>query len=118
MASNPAASSTTTSLLSAPSMPARRRASSLRRTATLWGARPTGTRSGTIGVVSGGSVVFVLANDDPLPMAFESLASAAGYMEAVEVENGLYSTPDDAVELNITTHHDPAGLQHILQRAR
>jgi hypothetical protein len=107
---------------------------------TLWGARPAATRSGTIGVVSEGSAVFVLANDDPLPMAFESLASAAGYMEAVDVENGLYSTPDpstglsgavytvdgrvveasatnDAVELNITTHHDPAGLQSILQRA-
>jgi hypothetical protein len=73
-------------------------------------------------------------------MAFESLASAAGYMEAIDVQNGLYSTPDpgtglrgavytvdgrvveasaahDAVALHTTTHYDPAGLQHILQRA-
>ena len=40
------------------------------------------------------SAVFVFANDDPLPMAFDSLASAVGYMEAIDVENGLYSELD------------------------
>lgn len=36
--------------------------------------------------------VIVFANDDPLPMAFASLAHAAGYMEAIDVEDGLYSS--------------------------
>jgi hypothetical protein len=71
---------------------------------------------------------------------FESLASAAGYMEAIDVENGLYSSlaprtglhgavytvdgrfveasaANDAVVLRITSHRDPAGLEQVLRRA-
>lgn len=86
------------------------------------------------------SAVFVFANDDPLPMAFESLASAVGYMEAIDVENGLYSKSDprtglrgvvytvdgrlveaglvdNVVTLKITTLRDPAGLEQVLRSA-
>jgi hypothetical protein len=96
--------------------------------------------SAIILVVSGDSAVFVFANDDPLPMAFGSLASAAGYMEAIDVERGLYSSPNPqtglrgavytvdgrlveasavntAVALKITTHRNPAGLEQALRSA-
>jgi hypothetical protein len=86
------------------------------------------------------SAVFVFANDDPVPMAFDSLASASGYMEAIDVEHGLYSeldrdtglrgvvytidgrrvdaaAVDNVVELTITTQQDRAGLQQALRRA-
>lgn len=49
--------------------------------------------------VSASDAVFVFANDDPLPMVFDSLAAAAGYIEAVDVQNGLYSAfrPQDGL---------------------
>jgi hypothetical protein len=86
------------------------------------------------------SAVLVFANDDPLPMAFESLASAAGYLEAIDVENGLYSESDprtglrgvvytvdgrlveagavdNVATLKITTRRDAAGLEQVLRSA-
>jgi hypothetical protein len=84
--------------------------------------------------------VFVFPNDDPLPMAFESIAAAASYIEAIDVENGLYDkldplsgmrggvyavdgrvidarVHDGAVELVVTSKHDAADLRSRLADA-
>jgi hypothetical protein len=84
--------------------------------------------------------VFVFANDDPLPMAFESTAAAEGYIEAIDVENGVYDkldsrsglhgavyavdgrvinarVRDGVVALVITTQHDVADLRSRLADA-
>jgi hypothetical protein len=81
--------------------------------------------------------VIMFANDDPLPMAFNSLASAAGYIEVIDVENGLYGdldvetgirgavyaidgrdvegrAIDSAVSLVLTPRRDHTGLQQRL----
>lgn len=49
--------------------------------------------------VSDSGALFVFANDDPLPMAFDSFVAAAGYMEPIDVQDGLYSAfrPQDGL---------------------
>lgn len=84
--------------------------------------------------------VLVFANDDPLPMAFESTAAAEGYIETIDVENGLYDQFDarsglrgalyavdgrvvnaqvrnGVVALVITSQHDLADLRSRLADA-
>jgi hypothetical protein len=81
--------------------------------------------------------VIVFANDDPLPMAFASLSDAEGYMEAIDVEDGLYRptategawpggvyavdgrlvearAANNWVELEVTVRQDAAGLRRLL----
>lgn len=84
--------------------------------------------------------VFVFANDDPLPMAFESTSAAASYIELIDVERGIYDefdllsgrrgavyavdgrvihvlVSDGAVELVITSQHDIGDLRSRLAEA-
>jgi hypothetical protein len=84
--------------------------------------------------------VFVFANDDPLPMAFGSTTAAAGYVELIDVENGVYDkidplsgrrgaiyavdgrvihalVGDGTVELVITSRHDVGDLRSRLAEA-
>ena len=63
--------------------------------------------------------VIVFANDDPLPMAFASLQAAAGYMEAIDVEDGLYSDANPTSGLRgRATHWTPESSRPARTTAR
>ena len=75
-----------------------------------------------------GPAVFVFSSDDPAPLAFSSVAHAAGWMEAIDVEDGGYeaiytvdgdvvdiSTEGDRVVLTVTPERQAGVLRRRLR---
>ena len=82
----------------------------------------------TIRVVSEEPRAVFMFSEDPLPDVFTSLAAAAGDMEAVDVEEGVYhalftldgrvvrfGTADGRVLLEVTDERDPDDLRRRLR---
>jgi hypothetical protein len=78
--------------------------------------------------VGDGPAVFVFSSDDPAPLAFSSVAHAAGWMEAIDVEDGGYeaiytvdgnvvdiATEGDRVVLTVTREKQEAALRRRIR---